>query len=110
MRSAWPFLLALALADAVPARAQSCCSPSTTPGGAIAHHALAARRLQLGLYAQHLSLSGGRQGTESVPYPNDRQSNAQTVALIARRCSCSKPGTPTSTSRGSSRDRIATPL
>ena len=41
--------------------------------------------------------------------PCARQS-LQAVALIARRCSCSKPGTPTSTSRGSPRARIATPL
>ncbi len=79
-------LLLLALAAAIPsaALAQSCCSPSITPSGVIAHPAMAGGKLQLGLFAQHLALAGGRRGTESIPYPNARESDAQTLGLSAR--------------------------
>jgi hypothetical protein len=66
------------------AGAQSCCSPSLTPGSAIVHHVLGGGRWQVGLLAQYMALAGGRSGTETVPYPNDRESNAETLALTGR--------------------------
>jgi len=83
MRSLLFALLAVAVLHTA-AHAQSCCSPSLTPSGAIAHHALRGGQWQAGLFTQHIALAGGRRGTESIPYPNERESDAQTLAGIVR--------------------------
>ncbi|MEO5618081.1 MAG: hypothetical protein ABIS67_09935 [Candidatus Eisenbacteria bacterium] len=61
--------------------AQSCCSPATTPSDAINHPAPPAGKLQIGIYAEHYALAGGRRGTEDFTYPGDRHSSAQIATL-----------------------------
>jgi hypothetical protein len=64
--------------------AQSCCSPATTPSNAVAHAGTPRGKFQLGLYAEHFQLEGGRRGTESFDFPGDRQSSAQAIVLAGR--------------------------
>lgn len=73
---------ALILADL--ALAQSCCSPATTPSGAIAHPGVPRGTFQLGVYAQHFSLAGGRRGVEDFAFPGDREANAQLIVFAGR--------------------------
>ena len=77
-------LVALFLATPSLSYAQSCCSPATTPSGAVAHPGVNKGAFQLGMYAEHFQLSGGRRGTESFDFPGDREANAQAISLTAR--------------------------
>lgn len=86
MRNHAPARAALALvlfASLTPrlARAQSCCSPATTPTDALEHAALPAGQMTVGLHAEHYRVSGGKRGTQSFAYPGDRRANAQVVTL-----------------------------
>lgn len=65
------------------ARAQSCCSPATTPAAALERPAPAPGRLDIGVFAEHYSLSGLRRGRREIVDPNTRRSNAQIVTVTA---------------------------
>lgn len=74
------FLAGLAAGHS-PALAQSCCSPATTPGAAVAHPAPRAGELVIGVFAEHYALAGGKRGRQDFAYPGDRHANAQVVTV-----------------------------
>jgi hypothetical protein len=74
----------LSTVSAGPSWAQSCCSPATTPTGAIAHPGVRGGAFELGVYAQHYSLAGGRRGTEDFDFPGEREANAQVITFAGR--------------------------
>lgn len=63
------------------ARAQGCCSPSTTPISALQSGPTYAHSFDVGIYYEYFHLEGNLQGTSDVPDPQDRLSQLHIANL-----------------------------